>query len=116
MSEDNQIQLFQGQQVRYIWDEEKEQYFFSVVDVIQVLTDSTTPRRYWSDLKRKLQAEGSEVYEKIVQLKLPAPDGKMRLTDVATTEHELGGTVISSKRAINFTSPPDELPLNEVED
>ena len=68
---DNQIQLFQGQQVRYIWDEEKEQYFFSVVDVIQVLTDSTTPRRYWSDLKRKLQAEGSEVYEKIVQLKLP---------------------------------------------
>lgn len=86
MSEDNQIQLFQGQQVRYIWDEEKEQYFFSVVDVIQVLTDSTTPRRYWSDLKRKLQAEGSEVYEKIVQLKLPAPDGKMRLTDVATTE------------------------------
>ena len=79
MSEDNQIQLFQGQQVRYIWDEEKEQYFFSVVDVIQVLTDSTTPRRYWSDLKRKLQAEGSEVYEKIVQLKLPAPDGKMRL-------------------------------------
>ena len=63
MSEDNQIQLFQGQQVRYIWDEEKEQYIFSVVDVIQVLTDSTTPRRYWSDLKRKLQAEGSEVYE-----------------------------------------------------
>ncbi len=149
MSEDNQIQLFQGQQVRYIWDEEKEQYFFSVVDVIQVLTDSTTPRRYWSDLKRKLQAEGSEVYEKIVQLKLPAPDGKMRLTDVATTEqlfrliqsvpskkaepfklwlaevgrqrleqleHELGGTVISSKRAINVTAPPDELPLNEVED
>ena len=86
MSEDNQIQLFQGQQVRYIWDEEKEEYFFSVVDVIQVLTDSTTPRRYWSDLKRKLQAEGSEVYEKIVQLKLPAPDGKMRLTDVATVE------------------------------
>ena len=73
MSEDNQIQLFQGQQVRYVWDEEKEQYFFSVVDVIQVLTDSNIPRRYWSDLKRKLQAEGSEVYENIVQLKLPTP-------------------------------------------
>ena len=86
MSESNQIQLFQGQQVRYLWDEEKQQYFFSVVDVIQVLTDNATPRRYWSDLKRKLKAEGSEVYEKIVQLKLPAPDGKMRLTDVATTE------------------------------
>ena len=86
MSEDNQIQLFQGQQVRYIWGEEKEQYFFSVVDVIQVLTDSPRPRKYWNALKTKLQTEGSEVYEKIVQLKLPAPDGKMRLTNVATTE------------------------------
>ena len=85
MSESNQIQLFQGQQVRYVWDEEKQQYFFSVVDVIQVLTDNATPRRYWSDLKRKLKAEGSEVYEKIVQLKLPSSDGKKYLTDVATT-------------------------------
>jgi hypothetical protein len=86
MAEQNEIQLFDGKQVRYVWDEEQEKYFFSVVDVIQVLTDSTTPRRYWSDLKRKLEAEGSEVYEKIVQLKLPAPDGKLRLTDVADTE------------------------------
>jgi hypothetical protein len=86
MSDNNQIQLFQGQQVRYVWDEEKQQYFFSVVDVIQVLTDNATPRRYWSDLKRKLKAEGSEVYEKIVQLKLPSSDGKKYLTDVATTE------------------------------
>lgn len=86
MAEHNQINLFEGQQIRYLWDEEKQQYFFSIVDVIQVLTESQTPRRYWSDLKRKLQSEGSEVYEKIVQLKLPAPDGKMRLTDVATTE------------------------------
>ena len=86
MTDQNHISLFEGKQVRYLWDEEKQQYFFSVVDVIQVLTDSNIPRRYWSDLKRKLQAEGSEVYENIVQLKLPAPDGKMRLTDVATTE------------------------------
>ena len=86
MSDNNQIQLFQGQQVRYVWDEEKQQYFFSVVDVIQVLTNNATPRRYWSDLKRKLKAEGSEVYEKIVQLKLPSSDGKKYLTDVATTE------------------------------
>ena len=86
MAEQNEIKLFDGKQVRYVWDEEQEKYFFSVVDVIQVLTDSTTPRRYWSDLKRKLEAEGSEVYEKIVQLKLPAPDGKLRLTDVADTE------------------------------
>ena len=89
MLENNQIQLFQGQQVRYVWDEEKQQYFFSVVDVIQVLTDNATPRRYWSDLKRKLKAEGSEVYEKIVQLKLPSSDGKKYLTDVATTEQLL---------------------------
>ena len=86
MAEQNEIQLFDGKQVRYVWDEEQEKYFFSVVDVIQVLTDSTTPRRYWSDLKRKLAAEGSEMYEKIVQLKLPSSDGKSYLTDVADTE------------------------------
>lgn len=61
MTDQNHISLFEGKQVRYLWDEEKQQYFFSVVDVIQVLTDSNIPRRYWSDLKRKLQAEGSEV-------------------------------------------------------
>ena len=87
--EQSEIKLFEGQNIRYVWDEQKEQYFFSVVDVIQVLTESNIPRRYWSDLKRKLAAEGSEVYEKIVQLKLPSPDGKMRLTDVATTEQLL---------------------------
>jgi hypothetical protein len=86
MAEQNEIKLFDGKQVRYVWDEEQEKYFFSVVDVIQVLTDSTTPRRYWSDLKRKLAAEGSEMYEKIVQLKLPSSDGKSYLTDVADTE------------------------------
>ena len=86
MADQNEIQLFDGKQVRYVWDEEQEKYFFSVVDVIQVLTDSTTPRRYWSDLKRKLAAEGSEMYEKIVQLKLPSSDGKSYLTDVADTE------------------------------
>lgn len=67
-----QIQSFNDAKIRMVWDNEKEQYFFSVVDIIQVLTDSSTPRRYWSDLKRKLQAEGSELYENIVQLKLSA--------------------------------------------
>ena len=86
MEENNKIQLFEGQQVRYVWDAEKEKYFFSVVDVIKVLTDSENPRRYWSDLKRKLEAEGSELYAKIVQLKLPSSDGKKYLTDVADTE------------------------------
>ena len=86
MSIETQIQLFDNAKIRVAWDDEKEKYFFSVVDIIHVLTDSATPRRYWSDLKRKLQAEGSELYEKIVQLKLPSSDGKKYLTDVATTE------------------------------
>ena len=86
MSEDNQIQLFQGQQVRYIWDEEKQQYFFSVVDVIQVLTDSSNPQTYWRVLKKRLSDEGNETVTNCNALKMPAPDGKMRLTDVATTE------------------------------
>ena len=68
MAEDNTIQLFEGQQVRYVWDSEKEKYFFSVVDVIQVLTETDRPRKYWSDLKHKLETEGSEVSEKIGQL------------------------------------------------
>ena len=86
MSEDNQIQLFQGQQVRYVWDEEKEQYFFSVVDVIQVLTDSPRPRKYWNDLKTKLETEGSELSANIGQLILRSSDGKKYLTDVANTQ------------------------------
>ena len=84
--EQSEIKLFEGQNIRYVWDEEKEQYFFSVVDVIQVLTESPRPRKYWNALKTKLQAEGSEVSQNMGQLKLPAPDGKLRLTDVATTE------------------------------
>ena len=83
-----QIQSFNDAKIRMVWDNEKEQYFFSVVDIIQVLTDSPTPRRYWSDLKRKLQAEGSELYENIVQLKLPSSDGKKYFTDVATVEQK----------------------------
>ena len=73
--------LFEGKEIRSIWDSEKEDYYFSVVDVIAALTDATIPRNYWSDLKRKLIDEGSEVHEKIVQLKLKAKDGKMRETD-----------------------------------
>ena len=87
--EQSEIKLFEGQNIRYVWDEGKEQYFFSVVDVIQVLTDSPRPRKYWNALKTKLQAEGSEVSQNMGQLKLLAPDGKMRLTDVATTEQLL---------------------------
>lgn len=184
MSQDIQIQLFDNAKVRYLWDEEKQQYFFSVVDVIQVLTDSPRPRKYWNDLKAKLETEGSELSANIGQLKLPSSDGKKYLTDVATTEqlfrliqsvpskkaepfklwlaevgrqrleqlqatelsqrenpqgfqanaqiaqrggnvahvareqleHELGRTVISDKRAVHFITPPDELPLGNIEE
>ena len=79
---------FDGQTIRRVYDEKTDLWWFSVVDVVQVLTDSNNARRYWSDLKRKLAQEaGSEQpYEKIVQLKLTSPDGKQRLTDVASAQ------------------------------
>lgn len=86
MAEQNEIQLFDGKQVRYVWDEEQEKYFFSVVDVIRVLTDSENPRKYWSVLKTRLKQEGSEMATNCSQLKLPSSDGKSYLTDVADTE------------------------------
>jgi len=78
--------LFEGNEIRSIWDSEKEDYYFSVVDVISVLTESNIPKRYWADLKKKLIEEGSQVYENIVRLKLKAADGKFRETDVLDTE------------------------------
>ena len=78
--------LFEGKEIRSIWNSEKEEYYFSVVDVIGALTDSNIPRRYWTDLKRKLEKEGSELYENIVQLKIKAQDGKMRETDTLDTK------------------------------
>ena len=80
------IVLFNQKQVRRFYDEEKEVWYFSIVDVVEILTDTTIPRRYWSDLKNKLKNEGSEVYEKIVQLRMVAPDGKQRETDCFSTE------------------------------
>ncbi|OGX10823.1 MAG: antirepressor [Omnitrophica bacterium RIFOXYB12_FULL_50_7] len=86
MKKSQSLVLFHQNTVRRHWDGERELWYFSIVDVVQILTDSTIPRRYWSDLKTKLQEEGSEVYEKIVQLKMPAPDGKQRETDCMATE------------------------------
>ena len=80
------IILFNKKKIRRHWDKDKELWYFSVIDVVEVLTDSSVPKRYWSDLKIKLAEEGSEVYDKIVRLKMKAPDGKMRLTDVGDTE------------------------------
>lgn len=81
----NEIKLFDGKQIRTKWDEEKEEWYFSVVDVVGILTESSNPRRYWSDLKKKLKNEEGafQLYGKIVQLKLESRDGKKYVTDVA---------------------------------
>jgi hypothetical protein len=81
------IKLFESQKIRSHWDPHQEKWYFSVIDIIQVLTDSNNSRRYWSDLKRKLEHEGFfHLYDFLVQLKLESPDGKKYLTDCADTE------------------------------
>ncbi|MEP7127560.1 MAG: Bro-N domain-containing protein [Chitinophagales bacterium] len=82
----NNIKLFEERKVRTHYDAGNEKWYFSVIDVIEILTGSSIPKRYWSDLKKKLVSEGSEVYEKIVRLKMMAEDGKSRETDTADTE------------------------------
>jgi hypothetical protein len=81
MTKENAIKLFQDQRVRVHWDTEKEKWYFSIIDVIGVLTESQNPRKYWSVLKTRLKKEGSEVATNCSRLKLLAIDGKMRLTD-----------------------------------
>ena len=83
---ENEIKLFEDKKIRSHYDAEKEIWYFSVIDVIAILTGSSVPKRYWSDLKKKLTKEGSEVYDKIVRLKMLADDGKNRITDTADTE------------------------------
>ena len=79
--------LFEGKEIRSVWDADKEEYYFSVVDVISALTDSKIPKRYWTDLKRNLIKEGSQLYENIVQLKMKSQkDGKNYLTDTLDTK------------------------------
>ena len=89
MSEDFAIKLFENKQVRVVWDAEKEKYYFSVVDVVEVLTESPRPRKYWNALKTKLKEEGDEVSQKLGQLKLQSSDGKKYLTDVADLQEIL---------------------------
>jgi len=80
------IKLFQNTAIRSQWDADKEQWLFSVIDIVQALTGSERPRKYWSDLKKKLNQEGSQLSDKIGQLKMLSSDGKSYLTDVANTE------------------------------
>ena len=86
MTKRQAIQLFEEKKVRTVWDDEHEKWYFSIVDVVEVQTESTNPQTYWSVLKNRLKKEGNETVTNCNAFKLQAPDGKMRLTDVADTE------------------------------
>lgn len=87
MTKEISIKLFESKKIRVHWDDDAEKWYFSIIDIIETLTDSNNPRRYWSDLKRKLSKEGfNQLYEIIVQLKLESSDGKKYETDCADTE------------------------------
>jgi prophage antirepressor-like protein len=85
MTQETAIKLFEAKQVRTAWNMDEEEWYFSIIDVIEVLTDSPRPRKYWNALKAKLKEEGNELSQNMGQLKMLADDGKMRLTDVANT-------------------------------
>src|SRR3989339_1476678 len=87
--EDKKTKIFAGKKIRTYWNEEKEKRYFSIIDVIEILTESPRPRKYWADLKAKLITEGPELSDKIGQLKMIAEDGKLRETDVGDTEQIL---------------------------
>ena len=89
MGQNDKIQLFEDKRIRTAWDKEKEEWFFSVVDVIAVLTDSKDPAAYWRKLKQRMREEGNETVTNCHGLKMTAADGKKRLTDVADTEQLL---------------------------
>ncbi|CAN5716837.1 BRO family protein [soil metagenome] len=86
MEKHNEIKIFEEKKVRTLWDEDNEKWYFSIIDVIEILTGSPRPRKYWNALKTKLKAEGSQLSHTLGQLKLAAEDGKLRMTDVADTE------------------------------
>ncbi len=86
MTKQNAIKVFEEKKVRTVWDSDKEEWYFSIVDVIAVLTESKNPTTYWRVLKKRLMDEGNETVTNCNALKMPAPDGKMRFTDVADTE------------------------------
>ena len=89
MAQNDKIQLFEDKRIRTAWDVDKEEWYFSIVDVVRVLTDSADPAAYWRKLKQRLKAEGNETVTNCHGLKMTAPDGKKRLTDIADTEQLL---------------------------
>ena len=85
----NKIKLFENKKIRYVWNADEEDWYFSVVDIVEVLTETDRPRKYWNDLKKKLAEEGSQLSDNIGQLKMIASDGKKYLTDVLSTKNVL---------------------------
>lgn len=86
MKKENEIKIFEDKKVRTVWDAEQEKWYLSVIDVIAILTESPNPRKYWSVLKTRLKAEGSQLATNCSQLKMQSAAGKFYLTDVADTE------------------------------
>ncbi|PIV59054.1 MAG: hypothetical protein COS14_06385, partial [Bacteroidetes bacterium CG02_land_8_20_14_3_00_31_25] len=86
MKQQNAIQIFEDKKVRTFWDTDHEKWFISIVDVIEILTNSPNPQVYWRVMKKRLKDEGNETVTNCNALKMQAPDGKMRMTDVADTE------------------------------
>lgn len=86
MTKQQALKLFEEKKVRTVWDDEQEKWYFSIVDVVSILTESTDGRKYWNKLKQRLKEEGNETVTNCHQLKMRAADGKMRMTDVADTE------------------------------
>jgi hypothetical protein len=102
MPQETQIQFFENAKIRVVWDEEKEEYFFSIVDVISVLTVSADAAAYWRKLKQRLKAEGNETVTSCHTLKMSASDGKMRLTQQLTAEYGSGYDCSSLYKYIRF--------------
>ena len=86
MTENNRIKLFEDKEIRKEWNEQEQDWYVSVIDVVEALTGTENPRRYWSDVKRKLKVEGNQLYENIVQLKMQSADGKYYNTDAANSK------------------------------
>lgn len=86
MTKKDAIKVFENKKIRAVWDDQKEEWYFSIVDVVSVLTESVDGRKYWNKLKQRLKAEGSELVTNCHQLNYPSSDGKLYKTDVATTQ------------------------------
>ena len=102
MTKENAIKLFNDKQIRTHWDDEKEKWYFSIVDVVGVLSESIDPQAYWRKLKQRLKEEGNETVTNCHGLKMIAADGKMRLTDVADTEHHFPSVESMAHHRLKF--------------